>query len=526
MSDRVIVYSGAIPLETDILRTNKYQMMGLAKLAASVFGTSSVINGLSCGPTSPASLSVNISPGEMYSLANVDSTAYSSLSADTTHSVLKQAISLDTTTLTLTPPTTAGYSVNYLVQFAFQETDTDPATLAYYNASNPSQAWSGPSNSGVAQYTTRSCNIAITLKQGVAAATGSQSTPAADVGYVAGWVVTVANGQTAITSANISPAANAPFLQSSGIVKATQNNSMCFSVDTGSANAYSVQYFPPVTTLVDGMELSFRALNANTTSSTFSPNGLTAYPIITHLNQALTGGEIVSGGLVTVKYDATLASWIIHGSTGSSAATSGRLLAIRTFSTAGSGTYTPTAGTKKAKIIITGGGGGGGGCAGSSTSQTVSGAGGGAGGTCISLVTISSSSYAYTVGAAGAGGSGATGGSNGGDSTIAGLTANGGVGGRYSSATNTAGGSGGGAAGGSVIIQGGAGSDGQASAFVFAGNGGGSYFGSGGRAGAAGGIAGQAYGAGGGGAYDPGLTGTSYSGGAGKAGFIYIEEYA
>lgn len=526
MTERVIVYSGQVPLETDILRTNKNMMISISKLAASLFGSSTIINGLSCAPSSPASLNVVVSPGEMYSLANIDGTPYSSLSADTTHTILKQGVLLDSTTLAITPPTTAGFSINYLVQFAFQEVDTDSITLAYYNAANPSQAWSGPGGSGTAQNTTRSGTISVSLKAGIAAATGSQSTPAADTGYTAGWVITVANGQTTITSGNISVAANSPFLPSAGVMKGAQSGLLSFGVDTGSANAYAAQYYPNITTLTDGLTLTFRTNNANTGASTFSPSGLTAYPILTHLNQALTGGEIVSGGLVTVKYNATLASWIIHGSTGSSAATTGRLLAIRTFSTAGSGTYTPTAGTKKAKIIITGGGGGGGGCAGASTSQTVSGAGGGAGGTCIALVTISSSSYAYTVGAAGAGASGAAGGSNGGDTTIAGLTANGGGGGGYSSATNTAGGSGGSASGGTVMIPGGAGGDGQASAFVFAGNGGGSYYGSGGRAGAAGGIAGQAYGAGGGGAYDPGFTGTSYSGGAGKAGFIYIEEYA
>ncbi len=41
--DRQIVYPGAIPLETDLLNTNKYTMIGLAKLAAAVMGTSTYV---------------------------------------------------------------------------------------------------------------------------------------------------------------------------------------------------------------------------------------------------------------------------------------------------------------------------------------------------------------------------------------------------------------------------------------------------------------------------------------------------
>ena len=63
MTDRVIVWAGQIPLETDVLRSNKFAMTGIAKLAAAVLGTSAtVVNGLACVPTSPAGLTVNVSP--------------------------------------------------------------------------------------------------------------------------------------------------------------------------------------------------------------------------------------------------------------------------------------------------------------------------------------------------------------------------------------------------------------------------------------------------------------------------------
>lgn len=210
--DRQIVYPGQIPLETDLLNSNKYAMVAVAKLAAAVLGTSTLVNGLACVPTGPASLQVVVNPGEMYSIANIDATAYSSLPADTAHNILKQGISLDDVLLTCAAPGTAGQSVNYLIQAAYQDLDTGSVTLPYYNASNPSQAWSGPGNSGTPQATARKGVISITAKAGVAATTGTQTTPAPDAGYTGLWVVTVANGQTTITSGNISQAANAPFI--------------------------------------------------------------------------------------------------------------------------------------------------------------------------------------------------------------------------------------------------------------------------------------------------------------------------
>ncbi|EPD1641704.1 phage tail protein, partial [Escherichia coli] len=57
----------------------------------------------------------------------------------------------------------------------------------------------------------------------------------------------------------------------------------------------------------------------------------------------------------------------------------GRWLNTRVFTS--SGTYTPTPGTKRIRVTITGGGGGGGGCKATSNNETFFGAGGGAGGT-------------------------------------------------------------------------------------------------------------------------------------------------
>ncbi|EJH9524190.1 tail fiber protein [Escherichia coli] len=202
----------------------------------------------------------------------------------------------------------------------------------------------------------------------------------------------------------------------------------------------------------------------------------------------------------------------------------GRLVNTRVFTS--SGTYTPTPGTKRIRVTITGGGGGGGGCKAISNNETFFGAGGGAGGTIMSIMTPTQNSYPVTIGAGGAGGVSATYGINGGNSLFASLIAPGGAGGGKSGVTNTNGGNGGVPSTGDINIIGGCGGDGQSGNIGVSGEGGTSYWGGGGRAGAGGGVSGKAYGSGGGGAYDAGYSGTSMTGGKGASGICIIEEFA
>ncbi|MDY8478849.1 tail fiber protein [Escherichia coli] len=202
----------------------------------------------------------------------------------------------------------------------------------------------------------------------------------------------------------------------------------------------------------------------------------------------------------------------------------GRWLNTRVFTS--SGTYTPTPGTKRIRVTITGGGGGGGGCKAISNNETFFGAGGGAGGTIISIMTPTQNSYPVTIGAGGAGGVSAKNGTRGGNSVFASLIAPGGEGGGKVGVTNTNGGNGGVPSTGGINIIGGNGGDGQSGNIGVSGEGGTSYWGGGGRAGAGGGVSGKAYGSGGGGAYDAGYSGTSMTGGKGAAGICIIEEFA
>ena len=328
--NRQIVYPGAIPLETDLLNTNKYSMLGLAKLASSLMGGNTYVHGLACTPSSPASMVVNVSAGQIYSLQNIDGTAYSSLPADTTHSILKQGYVLDAQQFTLTAPSTSGYSINYLIQVTYSDVDGGSTVLPYYNASNPSVAWSGPNNSGSAQFTVRQGMCIVSLKAGVAATTGTQITPSPDTGCTGLYVITVAQGATSVTAGNIAVYANAPFLPQGGIVDGIQKNSLRYAVDTGTSNAYVVNINPGILSLSDGMEVNFKAANANTTSSTLNVCSLGAYPVLNKFGQTLISGEIASGSHVTVKWSASASSWLILNSTN----------AISTVPTAAPGTST------------------------------------------------------------------------------------------------------------------------------------------------------------------------------------------
>lgn len=204
----------------------------------------------------------------------------------------------------------------------------------------------------------------------------------------------------------------------------------------------------------------------------------------------------------------------------------GRFLGQKVFTA--NGVYIPSPLVKSVRVILTGGGGGGGGCQASNNNETFSGAGGGAGGTVISWVNLdTSNSYIITVGAGGDGASGADSGRDGGTSSFANLfSAPGGEGGIKAAVSNTAGGAGGAPSTGDIKINGGAGSDGQASTVMLTGNGGGSYFGGGGRAGSGGGVRGTAPGSGGGGAYDLGYSSIKMMGGGGASGIVIIEEYS
>jgi hypothetical protein len=116
------------------------------------------------------------------------------------------------TSFNVAAPASSGQSVNYLIEAAFQETDTNPVVLPYYNAANPAQSFSGPANTNTAQNTKRVQLVQLQLKIGIPANTGSQLTPAPDNGWVGLYQIVVGFGQTTVAASAISALPTAPFL--------------------------------------------------------------------------------------------------------------------------------------------------------------------------------------------------------------------------------------------------------------------------------------------------------------------------
>jgi len=210
--DRNLVYPGAIPLDTDILSLNRNTMVALGFLAQACLGTNTVVDGLACTPTSPASLAVQIGPGSISQLSVVDASAYGSLAADASDALVKMGTKLTAQTFSLLAPTSSGQSIGYLIEATLSETDVDPLVLAYYNAADPTQPYSGANGSNVAQNTLRKQTVQLQLKAGAPATTGSQTLPPVDNGWVGLYSITVGYGQLAVTSSNIAVLPQAPFI--------------------------------------------------------------------------------------------------------------------------------------------------------------------------------------------------------------------------------------------------------------------------------------------------------------------------
>lgn len=205
----MIVYPTAQALETDLLNTNRNTLIALSMLIRDLLGVGTTVCGMACTPGT--GLNVQIAPGRIYSLQNLDNTAYSSLPADTADQIVKQGILLAAATLSCPAPVTSGQSINYLIEAAYADSDTNDVVYTYYNANNPTQPWTGTNNTGTAQPSVRKGIISLQAKAGVPAATGSQTTPALDTGYTGLWVVTVANGASSIVTGNIAEYSAVPF---------------------------------------------------------------------------------------------------------------------------------------------------------------------------------------------------------------------------------------------------------------------------------------------------------------------------
>lgn len=90
-----------------------------------------------------------------------------------------------------------------------------------------------------------------------------------------------------------------------------QDGNLNWADGGGTADAITATYSPAISALVDGQECYVRATAANTsTTSTFSPNALTARTIVKNGNQALAVGDISGDGHeLHLRYRASDTKW-------------------------------------------------------------------------------------------------------------------------------------------------------------------------------------------------------------------------
>ncbi len=132
-----------------------------------------------------------------------------SLPLDTTDQIVQQGITFGQTPLSVPSPGTAGQSINYLVEAQFQQVDSNPVQLLYYNSAPGQQL---QPLLGTATNTKRGGVCALQVKAGTAATTGTQTTPTPDAGWTGLYVVTVPYGATGITQGEIALYPGAPFI--------------------------------------------------------------------------------------------------------------------------------------------------------------------------------------------------------------------------------------------------------------------------------------------------------------------------
>jgi hypothetical protein len=327
--DRIIVYPGAIPQDTDLLSQSRNVLVGLGSALQDILGSSTICAGLPCTQTAVASLAVLVGAGRIYSLQNIDGTGYGSLAADTTHQIVKQGIQADAVTISTPAPGTAGQSINYLIEASYQDVDSGAVVLPYYNASNPAVPYSGPGGAGTPQNTVRRGGIIVQAKAGTPATTGTQTTPAADAGFVPLYVVTVANGQSTVLAANIAVHGSAPF--NSGTFTATLTG--CTTSPTGTVKWWRngnvvTAILPTLTATSNSTSCSLTGLPAilwPTTAQTFgvgalSNNGAFSSP---------GGIYLDTGGVINLFYAGSSTGFTASGTKGiSSPATVSWLLGV------------------------------------------------------------------------------------------------------------------------------------------------------------------------------------------------------
>jgi hypothetical protein len=307
--DRFIVLQNEQADSVDLLKTNKNTYISVSKLAAALLGNTTWLNGFTCTPSSPPNMDVIVSGGEIYQMAAIDTTAYGILPTDS-HQILKQGVNLDAVppgTFTFTAPATPGQSVNYLIEFKLQEGDVQEENRVFF--SGPPQLVP----------TIRQDSVFIKQLDGSPATTGSQVTPTPDTGYVGGFVITVAHGQTEITTDDISIYPGAPFIAHQfgdfitqafadgrySQIATVQNNGYNYATATGPANTYAVNLNPAIAAYTAGMTFDVLINATSTGASTINVNSKGATTILRRDGGAIQADDLLMNTIARFMHNGT-----------------------------------------------------------------------------------------------------------------------------------------------------------------------------------------------------------------------------
>jgi len=210
--DRPIIYPLSVPNVTDLLYGWQRTMVALSKLASTVLGpspTGAWLDGFDI--TLNGGLNVQVSAGQAYVKTEVDANSYGVLPPDD-NQILRQFLLDQNTSFSLTTPTTEGYSITYLIEIGYETIDTEDLILQYFNVADPSVAFGGPGNSGQSQPTQRQDVCTVTLISGAPGPTGSQQQPGLSGNGIGGYYITVAYGQTTLSSSDVTTVNASPFV--------------------------------------------------------------------------------------------------------------------------------------------------------------------------------------------------------------------------------------------------------------------------------------------------------------------------
>ena len=208
--DRQIVYAGSIPLDTDLLYIQRYVQASIGALAQLIMGSTGVVDGLTCMPGSDA-YTVAVGPGSYTAPLPADETWFGSLPPDPTM-VMQTALQTGTTVLQLGPPPEREQVLCWLIQAAIVGQDAGAVALPYWNAGNPSIAFSGPGNTGAAQNTQRLIRVQVSCKASAPQPFPLGVPPAPDPGWVGLYGVTTFFGKAVVEASDIVATRDAPTL--------------------------------------------------------------------------------------------------------------------------------------------------------------------------------------------------------------------------------------------------------------------------------------------------------------------------